>query len=313
MAPFLDLDNLKPFVDKELADSTKPVVFRVPRGGKAYGYRADLLPRVCEVYLRARDEGKLLTSQEKFAKACEIIVRGLAHVGIVALVDEATGYQAVRARHDLAEILQRFISKELKKWARRFPFEFYEKIFRLKGWDASELTPNSPKPLEVGRITDDLIYRRLAPGVRAELKRLMPRNEKGYLVNKLHQHLTDDIGNPKLEKHLAVTMALMDVSSDWPTFMAHMNKALPPFGKNYELALDDERRARIDARFGRFCDFSFGRSCGDDFNKRPVAKRCSNSMSVGARTRRELFDAEAIAAAELRGLGYVVETRQARS
>jgi P63C domain len=244
MAPFLALDNLKPFVDKELADSTKPIVFRLSTGHKAFGYRADLLPQVCEVYLRARDEGKLFTSQEKFARACDIIMRGLAHVGIVALVDEATGYQKIREENALAEILEKFVSRELRKWARRFPFAFYEGIFRLKGWDTSDLTPNSPKPLEVGRVTDDLIYKRLAPGVRAELKRLTPRNEKGYLVNKLHQHLTDNIGNPKLEKHIAVVMALMEVSRDWPTFMANVNKVLPPLDKNYELPLDDDRHPR---------------------------------------------------------------------
>ena len=57
MAPFLDLDNLKPFVDLELANSTKPIVFQVPTGTRAYGYKAELLPKVCEVYLEARDAG----------------------------------------------------------------------------------------------------------------------------------------------------------------------------------------------------------------------------------------------------------------
>jgi hypothetical protein len=239
IAPFLDLPNLKPFITGELADSTKPVVFRLPRGGKAYGYRADLLPKVCEVYLAARDEGVLIASQQKFAKACDLIMRGLAHVGIVALVDEATGYQKARQENALAEILEKFISKELKKWVRRFPFEYYEEMFRLKGWDTSDLKPNSPKPVEVGKITDDLIYKRLAPGVRQELKKLTPRNPKGYLVSKLHQHLTDEIGNPKLEKHISNVLTIMKLSDDWQEFTKNVNKVLPPFGKNFELQLND--------------------------------------------------------------------------
>jgi hypothetical protein len=75
--------------------------------------------------------------------------------------------------------------------------------------------------------------------VREELKRLTPRNEKGYLVNKLHQHLTDGIGNPKLEKHISNVLTVMKLSDDWYEFMRNMNKVLPPFGKNFELQLND--------------------------------------------------------------------------
>src|SRR5262249_704450 len=160
----------------------KPIKYVSNSGGKiGYGLKATLIPKICEAWLRARDAGVLNKQQTRTAAQAEILMRGLAHVGIIPLVDEPTRYQQVRQESALAEILEKFISKELRKWARRFPFEFYEKIFRLKGWDTSDLTPNSPKPLEVGKITDDLIYRRLAPGVRAELRRLTPRNAKGYL------------------------------------------------------------------------------------------------------------------------------------
>jgi P63C domain len=148
------------------------------------------------------------------------------------------------ARRALAEILQRFISKELRPWVKRFPITFYEKIFFLKGWDTKDLSPGAPMRLEVGKITTDVIYKRLAPGVREELKRITPQNEKGYLTHRMHQHPTDDIGNPKLEKHLAVVMAVMDLSPDWATFMANINKVLPVFGKNYELPLNDARPER---------------------------------------------------------------------
>jgi hypothetical protein len=217
---------------------TKPILFQVG-GQTAYGYEATILADICDAVLAARKAGALNYQQEHIAEQCEILVRGFARVGIVALVDEATGFQKVREEHALAEILEKFISKELRKWVRRFPFEFYQGIFKLKKWDTSDLRANSPKPLEVGKITDDLIYKRLAPGVRVELKRLTPRSEKGYLAHKLHQRLTDDIGAPKLEKHLGIVMALMDVSPDWTTFMANMNKVLPVYGKYYELQLND--------------------------------------------------------------------------
>jgi hypothetical protein len=66
LPPFLASDNLKPFVSEDLKQATVPVVFRSPptgegrgqRGKRAYGYDAELLPMVCEVYLAARDDGK---------------------------------------------------------------------------------------------------------------------------------------------------------------------------------------------------------------------------------------------------------------
>jgi len=225
LAPFLNLNNLKPFVDQELAASTNPVIFRVPSGSRAYGYRAEMLPRVCEVYLQARDRGALLKSQERFAKACEILMRGLAHVGIIALVDEATGYQYDRARHALEKILELFISKELLKWAKTFPDEFYTEMFRLKDWQFSQIS--SKRPRHVGKLTNDLIYERLAPGVLEELKRITPRNDSGRPKHKYHQRLTEDVGHPRLREHLSAVLALMRASDTWDGFYRALNRSLP--------------------------------------------------------------------------------------
>jgi P63C domain len=230
VAPFLALENLKPYTSKILEDS-KPVLFRIPRGGRAYGYRADLLPKVCEVYLKAREDNALLKSQLKFAKACEILTRGLAHVGIIALIDEATGYQDVRAKDALAKILEAFIAKELRKWISTFPLDYYKELFRLRGWKFPELPADQRKrPVLVGKITNDVIYDRLAPGVRQELNRLTPRDEKGRLKHKLFQRLTKDIGHPKLLEHLAAVTTLMRASDDWDQFMHLLNRSLPRYG-----------------------------------------------------------------------------------
>lgn len=238
VAPFLALENLKRYVTKELEDSTKPIIFRLPSGVKAYGYRAEILPKVCEVYLQARDEEKLLKSQEKFARACEILMRGLAHVGIVALVDEATGYQADRAKNALTEILERFIATELRKWVKTFPADYYKELFRLRKWAFPPARSNS-RPALVGKLTNDLVYRRLAPGVLEELKRLTPRDEKGRLKAHLHRRLTEDVGHPRLREHLAAVVALMKASATWDDFKRSVDRALPKFPSHPRLPLED--------------------------------------------------------------------------
>ena len=79
--------------------------------------------------LEARKEGALTGRQQHIAERCEIIVRGFARVGIIALIDEATGYQADRARDALAKILEAFVTKELRRWVKTFPADFYEKSY----------------------------------------------------------------------------------------------------------------------------------------------------------------------------------------
>ena len=101
---FLQADVLNPFINKELHESTKAVFYRTLKGGKGVGYEADLLPKVAEVYLRYRDHCMVTTGEvperyEHIIKAADILIRGLAHIGIIALVDEATGYQKNRAKN----------------------------------------------------------------------------------------------------------------------------------------------------------------------------------------------------------------------
>lgn len=226
MAPFLALNNLKPFVDKDLADSTKPIEIRVPSGSRAYAYRADSLPRVCEVYLKARDAKALLKSQENMAKACEVLVRGLANVGIVALVDEATGYQKDRARDALAKILEAFIAKELQPYMKAFSTEFYEEMFRLRNL---KFDGTVKRPQYFGTLTNNIVYSRLAPGVLQELKAKNPVVENGRRKHHHHRHLTKDVGHPGLKEHIKAVVTLMKASDTWEDFYRMLNRSLPQY------------------------------------------------------------------------------------
>src|SRR5690606_38364207 len=149
---------------RDLYVTSSQIEFRLPSGQKAFGYNAELLPQVCEVYLKARDANQLNKSQIHVAKQADILMRGLATVGIVALVDEATGYQRDRASDALAKILEQFIAKELQPWVHTFPDVFYEELFRLRGLEFPKETVKRPQYF--GHLTNDIIYDRIAPGVR---------------------------------------------------------------------------------------------------------------------------------------------------
>ena len=205
-----------------------PVFFQVPGGGKAHGFEATVLADFCEVILAARKiKGALQPNQTHVAEQCEILMRGFARVGIIALVDEATGYQFDRPRQALEKILEAFISKELVKWLKMFPDEFYEQLFKLRGWTYSDKP--SKRPMIVGQLTINLVYERLAPGVLQELTRLNPRTPRGHRKHKLFQRLTEDVGHPKLREHLASVIALMRSSDDWDDFYKRLDRALPKY------------------------------------------------------------------------------------
>jgi len=110
-----------------------PIKFLPTQGPIAYGYPATMLVDICEALLAARKAGALQKQQLHLADQAEILVRGFARVGIIALVDEATGYQKERARDALATILEAFVAKELQPWIKTFPPDYYEHLFRLRG------------------------------------------------------------------------------------------------------------------------------------------------------------------------------------
>jgi hypothetical protein len=197
------------------------------KGKKIIGYRAEFLPQVCEVFIDAHEAGALRPNQRHIATACKILYRGFATVGIIALVDEVTGYQYERARLALSEILETFISKELIKWVRTFPDEFYHHIFRLKGWTPNQIATRRPKVF--GRITNDLIYNRLSPNVLKHLEELNPKNEKGQRRHKHFQRLTVDVGHPELKALLASEITIMRGfgDGDWKGFYEFLNRVLP--------------------------------------------------------------------------------------
>lgn len=223
---FLTAKNLRPFISKDLEKTSSQIEFRTVRGVTAFGYPAELLPKVCDVFIEADDAGDLTKGQKHIAAQARLLIRGLAHVGIIGLVDEATGYQDERARDALAKILEAFIAKELRPWVRTFPTEFYKEMFRLRKIPYRE---DVKRPQYIGVLTNDLVYARLAPGVLDELRRLTPRDEKGRLKHHLHRRLTEDVGHPKLQQHLSAVAALMKASDTWGQFKPMIDRALPKY------------------------------------------------------------------------------------
>ena len=115
MPSFIDANNLQPFINNDLMGGLKPLEYLNKSGRKTTGFKAEIIPMLCDVYLEARKQDALTKKQLPLAVASEIIVRSLSKIGIIALVDEATGYQEIRDRLALQKILEMYYRFEKSK------------------------------------------------------------------------------------------------------------------------------------------------------------------------------------------------------
>ena len=215
---FIASKALQPFIDEIFKkEDLIPIIYTTDGKNRQQGYDATILPKVCEVWLKAREEKTLQASQLPKALKAEILMRSLAKIGITALVDEATGYQYDREKYELQKIFKAYISEELLPWQKMFPDIFYKELFRLNGWDFN-VNGIKKRPGVIGTWTKKLIYEELPKGVLEELEKNTPKSPSGNKIARLHQSLTIDIGNPHLKEQINKTITLFQLSDN----MEHM-------------------------------------------------------------------------------------------
>ena len=209
---FLSAKNINPFISKELMMAlSSPIKYMSSGGGTpANGIKADLIPDICEVWLEARRAGVLVPSQEHLAIQAEILMTAFAKVGIIALIDEATGYQYDRTNDALRLLLSKYVAKGLQKWLKIFPDAFFAQLDKL--YHNAPTTPKS-RPQYYGKFINRYVYNPIENGyVKAELDRLNITDE-GKRIARFHQWLTDE-GKTILTLQIGKVQGLMEVCTD---------------------------------------------------------------------------------------------------
>lgn len=239
---------------------------RVGAGGsvsKTYGYDATVLIDICDAIIEAKNAGNLSPKYLIYAQRAEIIIRSVAKVGIVALVDEATGYQSIRDKDELQIILKSYIAEELLKWQKKFPDQYYNEIFRLKKWGKFTITGN--KPQVIGKWTNELIYKQLPKGVLEVLKSKTPKSSEGNYTARFHQSLTPEVGQNALMAQIYKVIGLMNISNDWNEFKSHFNKMVDR--KNGQMEIDfDAVEKKIEDNAEPLSDFNSNLQMALNFN-----------------------------------------------
>jgi len=207
--------------------------------GVAHGIEAILLPKICNTLLKVRDAKAHHPSQEAIIAQADIIMRGFAEVGIIALVDEATGFIDDKAKDEYRELFRDFIRRECKQWEKEFPDAFFDTIYRLYGLPKGE---KGKHPQFFGKFIRKYIYAPIANSKGAILEQLDEKNpviyKRGGRRYKLFQFLTDDVGTPAFRAHLWQVVGIGNASRNTGEFDRSFYRAFPQNGKQMEFPID---------------------------------------------------------------------------
>lgn len=215
LPPFLAAKNLEPFISQLVIDRTKQIRYLDGKQEKT-GYIATLLPTMCEVYLSARRNTALVSTQQKLAEQSEILLSALAQVGIDALVDEATGYQLDRKHDALRMLLSKYIAEGLQKWMYTFPDSFFVELDKLYG---NQQTTSRNRPQYYGHFINKYVYEPIEHGyVKSKLDELNI-TEDGKRKARFHQWLSGD-GRSMLIHQIGRVQGLMETCSSIERFKA---------------------------------------------------------------------------------------------
>lgn len=239
---FISAKNIESYARAKLPELLAGTVsYKSLSGQEAEGIRAEIIPDICDIWVKALSEGKLTEKQMKTARQAHILLSAFAKLGITALVDEATGFQ--KEKDEYQKLVERYIATELQPWIKTFGDDYYYQLYRLKGWDWNRFfVDRKNHPWAVANITNRIVYEKLPDGVLGALQELNPANDKGIRQHRHFQLLSPDEGKIHLLKHLGAIVNIMERYEDgeWEKALHEIDTRFPSkrIGQNPTLPLD---------------------------------------------------------------------------
>lgn len=212
---YLKARSLQPYLPRawkdELIDFTLPGVTHK----RVAGLRAETFLDICRGLMRAREEGDLTDTQMAMAQRAAQFVMAVAKVGLIALIDEVTGYQYERAEDALQWKLKLYLEEEMREWEKTFPDELWLEFGRLTGWK----DPISSRPKYWGKLVMELVYGYLDEDVAQWLRDNAPAPRHGQ---NYHQWLSSQYGLKKLTEHIWLLVGVASTCSTMHELRAQM-------------------------------------------------------------------------------------------
>lgn len=237
---YLGQTSLKPFIYNEKSEDHYDPIICYQGEKKVNGYEATVLVDICDAFMEAKKNIPLSSRQAIIAEQCEVLIRSFAKVGIIALIDEATGFK--KAQDEYQRLVGMYIAEELRPWLPTFEEEYYKQLYKLLGWDWSMYTSRAWKnhPQYIGKITNEIVYQKLPKGVLNELRKLNPKNDRGNRKHKHFQFLSENVGYRELLQHFGKLSVIFGMynEGDYKKAKAHIDSLLPDYRQGAQLSLD---------------------------------------------------------------------------
>lgn len=193
---YINVEPLAGYVPADLSDQMVEFIIPEVTHRKVMGLTAETFLELCTGYVRALEDGKLRTDrQREIAARAAAFLASCAKVGLIALIDEATGYQYQRAEDALRVKLRLFLEEEMRHWEKTFPDELWREFGRLTNWKGTI----HKRPKYWGHLVNELVYGYLDPDVAQWLRENQPQPRHG---RNYHQWLSAQYGLQKLIQHI---------------------------------------------------------------------------------------------------------------
>jgi hypothetical protein len=192
------------------ADSVAVAKFSVSDCGEAHGITSVDFVRILNAYVDAALAGRLRKSQAHLAVNAQTILRALQVVGLDALIDEATGYQDVRASDALSVRLAQY----LRETAAPHKVTFKEKLVRELCRVYGHVYRPGRHPRWLASVNEKLYRTIFDEDIAAGLKALNPEPRFG---SNHHQFISDEV-RPLMRDDLEVIYVLARTSGSAADF-----------------------------------------------------------------------------------------------
>lgn len=246
LKPYM-LAHGNPYSDKAVIE------FRTDLGVKARGYDVEKFLDVCQAISEAFDRGELKGRNALAGLQANAILRATSKVGIIALVDEATGYQYVRQENALQFKLKLYLAEEMRAWEKTFPDLLWIQFAKLTGYEGDA---TKRRPRYWGYLVMEYIYRSLEPDVANYIKENKPPARKG---RNYHQYYNEEYGVKALTDHINQVIGVARACDSLDEFKKRMDYEFKGKPLQLEMFLKQdfdqrEKPTKIDMPFDKAMD-----------------------------------------------------------
>lgn len=214
---YIRVSALQGYLPKDFADQMIEFTLEGVKHKTVRGITAELFLDLCTAYVRALEDGALQSNrQREIAAHAGMFLAASAKVGLIALIDEATGYQYERAEDALRVKLKIFLEDEMRKWEKTFPDQLWTEFGRLTNWKGAV---HSQRPRYWGKLVMELVYDYLDPDVAQWLRENAPAPRSGQ---NYHQWLSSQYGLKRLTEHLWMLIGMAAACQTMPELRQKM-------------------------------------------------------------------------------------------